>query len=93
MLFLPVAVDDVPAPRDWVLVVVQGNGGRGTLGEAEQLEVRVHDWAGRKGLSEKIAGSFRRCSVVEKRERIRWFFRKSYQTVRFQRRGVAVSLG
>ena len=55
VLFPPVPTVDVSEPRDWVLVVVCARDGRGCLGEAQQLEVRVYDRVVRKMLSERIA--------------------------------------
>ena len=55
VFFLPVCVDDVAAPRDWLLAVVKARSGQLKLGEAEQLEIVVHDRLCRRTLSERIA--------------------------------------
>ncbi|MCP4862221.1 MAG: hypothetical protein GY902_13365, partial [Planctomycetes bacterium] len=56
LLLVPVAVDDVATPRDWVLVSVQASGGGAVkLGEAQQLEVCVYDRTARSSLNHRVA--------------------------------------
>ncbi|MCP4861774.1 MAG: AAA family ATPase, partial [Planctomycetes bacterium] len=56
LLLIPVAVDDVATPRDWVLVSVQASGGHAVkLGDARQLEVCVYDRTARRSLNQRVA--------------------------------------
>ena len=55
VLLLPVPTVDVPAPRDWVFVAVRARDGHSSLGQAEQLEVKVYDRMVRKMLNDRIA--------------------------------------